>query len=188
MIGQRLANGQWVILDELCTQDTGIVRFAEQLVAHVAQRFPSYEVQGFGDPAGLARAQTDERTVFDIMRARTPWKWRPAPSNDVQMRLEVVRNALSRLIDGRPGLVVSPKCATLRRALAGGYRYKQTRTGSGISVAESPDKNEFSHIADALGYALSGGGEVSVVLMRNQRTGNENLPQFADLDYPTFTT
>jgi hypothetical protein len=183
VIGQRLADGQWILVDELTTADTGIVRFAELLVAHVAQHYPNHECEGFGDPAGNQRAQTDERTVFDIMKSHTPWRWRPAPSNDVQMRLEVVRNALSRLIDGKPGLVVSPRCAMLRRALAGGYRYKQQRLGLGLNYSETPEKNEFSHVADALQYLLSGGGEASVVLGK-QRRGPRAA--FAVTDYPTF--
>ena len=184
IIGQRLADGRWIFLSELTTIDTGITRFAELLVAHVRQHYPNHDCEGYGDPAGLARAQTDEKTVFEIMKARTPWRWRPAPTNDVQMRLEIVRVALSRLIDGKPGILISPRCSMLRRALAGGYRYKQQNTGVGISFSESPEKNEFSHIADALGYALSGAGEASVVLLRQQQQGP--LPQFAAGVEPSF--
>jgi len=183
VVGQRLADGRWIFLSELTTIDTGAVRFAELLVAHVRQNYPNHDAEGFGDPAGLARSQNNDDSVFDIMRARTPWRWRPAPSNDVDMRLEVVRNTLSRLVDGKPAILISPRCSMLRRALAGGYRYKQQRTGIGISVSESPEKNEFSHVADALQYALSGGGEASVVLLRQNQAPRA---AYADGIEPSF--
>src|SRR5206468_1195693 len=102
-------------------------------------------------------------------QANTPWRWKPAPSNAVAMRLEVVRNALSRLVDGAPGLLISPTCTNLRRALAGGYRFRQVNVGSGVAFSDSPEKNDSSHIADALQYGLSGAGEQAVVLQRQQR-------------------
>ncbi|MEO8564988.1 MAG: hypothetical protein ABI541_01285 [Betaproteobacteria bacterium] len=184
VIGQRLADGQWLLLDELVMTDTGIVRFAELLTAYVGQHYPNFEVEGWGDPAGQARAQTDERTVFDIMKVHTPWRWRPAPSNDIAMRLEGVRNALSRLIDGKPGLVVSPKCVALRRALAGGYRYKQQRSGIGITYSESPEKNESSHVSDAVQYLLAGGGEGAIVMGRAAMSRRRGLrPTHAVMEY-----
>jgi hypothetical protein len=184
VITQRLPDGRWIAVDEVVTFDTGIVRFAELLVTHIGRYYPEFQCEGWGDPAGLARAQTDERTVFQIMNARTPWKWRPAPTNDMQMRLEVVRNALGRIIDGRPGLLVSPKCVMLRRALAGGYRFKQQRTATGVTYLDQPEKTPESHVAEGLQYVLSGGGESLVVLRKTP--GRNRGPHFADLDYPMF--
>jgi hypothetical protein len=184
VILQCLPGGRYQVLDELTTVDTGIVRFAELLTTRIGARYPGFVCSGVGDPSGLARAQTDERTVFDVLQANTAWPWRPAPSNALAMRLEVVRNALSRLVDGVPGLLISPTCTNLRRALAGGYRYKQVNAGSGVAVSDTPEKNDSSHIADALQYGLSGAGEQAVVLQRRQRS--LSAPRQAIIDYPIF--
>ena len=41
------------------------------------------------------------------------------------------------------------RCPVLVRALGGGYRYARTRNGQRKLV---PDKNEYSHVMDALQY------------------------------------
>ena len=40
-------------------------------------------------------------------------KARPAPSNDVALRIEAVDTALSRLLDGKPGFLLDTKCINL---------------------------------------------------------------------------
>lgn len=172
VIGQRLADGQWRILDEICTEDTGAIRFAEVVTAFLARRYPDHNAEGWGDPAGSARAQTDEKSVFDILRAHTPYRWRPAPTNDFTMRREAVAAALNRLVDGKPGILISPTCTTLRKALSGGYHYRKIQASGGETFHEKPSKNRYSHPAEALQYLLSGGGEASVALGRRNRGGN----------------
>lgn len=43
VIGQRLADGRWLVLSEITTEDTGVIRFSQQLTAHVAQRYPGFK-------------------------------------------------------------------------------------------------------------------------------------------------
>ena len=45
------------------------------------------EINIFGDPSGDFRAQTDESTPFQVLRG-AGLVARPAPSNDVSLRLE----------------------------------------------------------------------------------------------------
>ncbi len=96
------------------------------------------------------------------------------------MRFEGVRGALNRLIDGRPGLVLSPKCAALRKGFAGGYHYKIVRAATGQQFHEVPNKNAYSHPHDALQYLLLGGGEADVVLNKVRRSGGGSGPRIAD--------
>lgn len=170
VIGQRQPNGQWRIVDELVTEDSGIIRFAETLTAYMFDNYREFTVSGtFGDPAGLARGN-DERTSFDIMNAHSPWKWKPAHTkNDIPMRLEVVKAALNRLIDGQPGFLLSPKCEALRKGFSGGYHYKLLRTGDGTQTHSEPNKNRWSHVHDACQYLLLGAGEGEVVLNKMSR-------------------
>ncbi|RMF40016.1 MAG: hypothetical protein D6754_04165 [Alphaproteobacteria bacterium] len=187
IIGQRLTDGRWIILDELVANDVGVVRLAELLVPYLAQKFPANRVDGaWGDPAGSARSQTDERTALEIMTTYTGFRWRPAPSNDLTMRLEVVKNALNRMIDGRPGLLVSPRCRVLRKGFAGGYCRKFVKASGGTQVHEQPAKNAYSHPHDALQYLLLGGGEHNVVLHRVRRRRRSGPRIAGGLDYPLF--
>jgi hypothetical protein len=119
-----------------------------------------------GDPAGGSRSQTDERSCLDIVRAKTGIAARPAPTNAFTPRREAVAGALSRLIDGKPGLIVSPACKVLRKGFAGGYRFKRVEVVGDERYHDAPDKNPYSHVHDALQYALSGGGEAMAVTRR----------------------
>ena len=188
-ICQRLADGRWIVIDEMVAEDTGIVRFGQALSQYVADRYPDHRVESvWADPAGNQRAQTDERTAIELLQEHTGWRVRPAPSNDFTMRREVVLGALGRLIDGRPGLLISPTCRVLRKAMAGGYQYRQSRGGiSGPTYTETPLKNEYSHVAEGLQYALLGGGEAGVVMNKVKRRDRSRQPSpNRGLDYDVF--
>jgi len=67
---------------------------------------------------------------------------------------------MNRLIDGRPGLLVSKDCARIRKSLSGGYHFKRVAMGGGQErFRDMPSKNEHSHVGDAYGYLMLGGGE-----------------------------
>ena len=84
---------------------------------------------------------------------------------------------MNRLIDGRPGLLVSRECARTRKALSGGYHFKRVAVGAGHErFRDAPNKNEHSHVGDAYGYLMLGGGEHRTL------TRNPNgRPQFRQL-------
>lgn len=188
IIGQKLVDGRWLILDEVTAEDCGIIRFAEVLGSYISLQYPDHEVEmGWGDPAGSQRAQTDERTALDLLRENTGWKWVSAPSNDNTMRREVVVSALNRLVDGNPGILISPHCGMLRKGFTGGYHFKSVRSGNGATYSETPAKNQYSHPHDALQYLLLGGGEHNVVMNRIKRT-RQKAPHVAkDVDYDIFS-
>jgi hypothetical protein len=62
----------------------------------------------------------DERTCLQIVRALAKVRALPAPANNFTSRREAVAGTLSRLVDGKPGLTVSPACKVLRKGFAGG--------------------------------------------------------------------
>jgi hypothetical protein len=158
VIGQRLASGRWLFLDELVSSDMGMVRFAGLLGELLQSRYGHLQAEIWGDPAGMARAQTDERTPFDILRASGLCA-RPAPSNDPLLRREAVAAALSRDIDGLPGLTLSPRCVTLRKGMAGAWHYRRLQVTGEARFVDTPDKNRFSHVCEAAQYLLLGAGE-----------------------------
>jgi len=166
VFAQRI-RGRWVILDELVAEDMGIVRYSDLLKQQMALYMPR-EFYIFGDPAGDHRVQTDEATPFQILRSKGI-NARPAPSNDVLIRLEAVNATLTRMTDGESGLLIDPKCINLIKGFSGGYHYKRIQT-SGERYDEKPNKNRFSHIHDALQYLLLGAGEGRKLMLGGKKT------------------
>jgi hypothetical protein len=159
VIGQKLVDGRWLIIDELVTENCGIVRFAETLNSYLAEKYPDHEVDmAWGDPAGNQRAHSDERTALEIMEEYCDFPVRPAPSNEISLRREVVVNALNRMIDGKAGFQLHPRAKMLRSGFAGKYHYKFVKSSNNAMTFETPAKNEYSHVHDSLQYLLLGGG------------------------------
>jgi hypothetical protein len=81
------------------------------------------------------------------------------PNQPRQTTLKHVEKPLlgqcNRLIQGKPGLLVSTNCKLLRKSLAGGYHFKRVAVGAGHErFKDAPNKNEHSHIGDAFGYLM----------------------------------
>lgn len=170
IFGQTLANGRRLVLSEIVEIDCGITRFGELLLAHKAQHYPDNEIGGaWGDPAGSARGP-DEEAVFDILNKVTGWGFRPAPTNNIELRIEAVMNPLNRLIDGVPAVQVSPACPVYRKGFISGYHYKLVQSSNGASVHETPNKNKYSHVHDAGQYWFLGSGGYEEVLGKQKRT------------------
>ena len=74
LIGQQTFNGQWRFRHELVTEDTGILRFADELNLFMQRHYLGWKIHGIaGDPAGDQRQAGDveERTAFSFSRTRT---------------------------------------------------------------------------------------------------------------------
>lgn len=168
VMGQRIFD-RWFTLGELVAADMGARRFARLLRGELAQRFPGWRWRIFGDPAGDTRAQSDESTPFQMFRAEG-LEIRPASTNDPTVRIEAVKEMLLQMVDGRPRFLCSPDCTTLKAAMDGGYVFRRLQV-SGERYADEPEKNKYSHVADALQYMAIGAGEGRSVLR-----GREDKP------------
>ena len=185
IFGQRLADGQWRIFAELVTEHCGPTRFAEMLSAFFTTHYPDLKVVGaWGDPSGTAGEEED--TYFDILKSRTGWKWKPAPTNDPEIRREAVVNALNRMIEGKPGFCLSPSCSVLRKGFASGYHFKFVKTSNGTQMHEEPAKNAYSHPHDALQYLMLGGGEYEIVHQRDNTKRNRTQKVASGTGYDPF--
>ncbi len=151
-------DGQIQCLDEVVTEDMGAVRFGHRVKDLINLHYGKLPIDGYGDPSGDRRAETDEQTPFLVMSAvGVPLS--PAPTNDFTLRREAVAKLFTTLtMTGRPQLVISPKCRILRKALAGGYKYRRIQISGTEKYADKPDKNMYSHIAEALQYLCVGMG------------------------------
>lgn len=149
-ISQIAPDGRFLTFRELTSEGMGALRFArEKLKPLLASQFPNMTCVVIGDPAGVQRSQTDERSVFEIFRAEG-FKIIPARSNAIPARIAAVDHWLTRTVGGKPAHLIDPSCTTLVQALRGKYRYKIKTNGE---RDDKPEKNSFSHIADAHQYA-----------------------------------
>jgi hypothetical protein len=156
VFGQKV-RGRWLLQSEIVAIDMGIVRFAELLRQEIATRFNNLDVYIYGDPAGDFRAQTDETTPFGILRG-AGLKATPAPSNSIDLRLESVSSQLTKMVDGKSGLLIDRRCPQIIKGFQGGYCYRRMQV-SGERYEDKPEKNMYSHIHDALQYLMLGAGE-----------------------------
>lgn len=175
VFSQITPKGQWIVFDELVATSMGADQFSDEILEHSARYYNRGEFWDVGDPAGQQRAQTNETTCFQILHGKGIGI-EPAMQT-LEIRLESVRKPLRTLVDGRPQFVLHPRCVKLRRALLGGYHYRRMRI-SGERYTTAPEKDSYSHVADALGY----GGTRLFGAALYQPRGNDN-----DHGYDTST-
>lgn len=150
VLTQMMPDGRWLIFDELEPNNVSMDEFSDQVLEHCARTFQrGARFEDYGDPAGQSRAQTDERSCFEIMQAKgidiLPGEQTPL------IRIESVRKPLRTIIGGEPQLVLHPRCRRLRKGFLGGYHYRRMQV-SGERYTDKPNKNEYAGLHDALQY------------------------------------
>jgi hypothetical protein len=161
VIGQVAYDGRLVVYNAVISDGMGALRFVREVIKPIlVNKFPGRRSIVIIDPAAFQRVQTDERTVADIWR-NEGFMVKPARTNAVAARISAVDNFLTRIVDGKYGVILDPEDASpLVQALAGKYRYKINTKGV---RDESPEKSHpWSDIADAFQYLClhADGGEV----------------------------
>jgi hypothetical protein len=151
IFGQEDLDGRLLVLGELVQNGYGTTRFiSERLRPYLKRRFPDAEFIVAPDPAAGNRAQNDEKTAVDILKKYFPVKIET--NNRLPLRLDAIENYTTRLVDGKPALLIDEQaCPILVRALKGGWRYKLDKNEN-LSPDASPEKNPYSHPGDAFGY------------------------------------
>ena len=161
VVGHQTHDGRLVVYDALVTEEMGALRFVrERLKPLLTNKFPGRQAMVVIDPAAFQRVQTDERCVADIYKSEG-FVVKPARTNSIAARLAAVEKYLTRVVDGKSGLLVDPEHAgPLVQAMAGKYRYKINTKGV---KDEKPDKSHpWSDVSDAFQYLClhADGGEV----------------------------
>jgi acyl carrier protein phosphodiesterase len=150
VIGQMLPTSRVMIYRAISSDGMGLEKFLiNQILPMLKQEFFGYRIIGFGDPAGTQRVQTDEKTCYDIFKENGLELIEQAPSNNLVARQRAVESQLSRSVFGEQAVVIDPEQDILRKALSSGYRFKVFPNGE---ASETPDKNYYSHIANAFEY------------------------------------
>lgn len=170
---QRTPSGQIQAIEEFCVTDEegmGAVSYAKALKMFIRERFPRHDIEMWGDPAGGWKSQNDEQTYYEILRGQGLF-CKPSPALRIPERIEAVVNMLERMIEGKPALLISPKCKMLVRGFQGGYRYRKMNVSGGKTYDNKPDKTTgYADIHDALQYGLSGMGASNILFNRKQQS------------------
>jgi hypothetical protein len=149
---QFTPKGELRIIDEVTSEETGIQQCVRELVRpKLNSLYAGMKIYSVGDPAGAARSQTTEQTCLGILHEEgIPTE--SAPTNEFVARREAVAYFLTRMVDGKPCFQLSPKCDVLRKGFLGRYQYRRMQVAGKNRFTDRPEKNEYSHIHDALQY------------------------------------
>lgn len=157
IIGQLTPFGGLNIIDEIVVDaegnGMGLRKFVRNVVRpYLNQHYPlAKAIYVRGDPAGEARSQKSEETCFTVL-SDEGFPGEPASTNLIDMRIESVEYFLNMMIDGKPGLLLSPKCKVLRKGFLGGYQFERLQVTGETRFKDQPKKNRYSHPHDALQY------------------------------------
>lgn len=203
VVKQHRHDGQWRTLDEICTEHgTGPERFGDALNRLLSDRYAEWavaqprhpwEATGGDFRAILAAAdpscfygddkqsENDRAWAYKVQKV-TGLTLRAAPTNALLPRLSAVRQSF-RLIDGHvPGYLLSPRCPVLRKAYNSHYRYMKIKAPGAARYAVEPEKNNWSHVADADQYAQLTFGETYATEGRTEARRNVPRPAQAEMD------
>ncbi len=157
----RAPNLQVRVLKEYYFGRMGPTRFAEMLAADLQTTFRDNPVErGWYDPSNDYGADKEggEQSWVDILRKALGVPLTPAPTNEIPLRVEAVRNLLVHPIDAYTrGLIVDPEQHWLIEGFMSDYRYKLNTDGTVQNAGNPrPDKNEHANSQDALQYVCLG--------------------------------
>jgi hypothetical protein len=149
--------GRINVLDELVTwngrgpmKQMGIERFAPLASLKSKEEFEGHQFRDYADPAGWAKAQTDEKSCVEIMHKLGI---HPVPGPvTFTLRKQTMTDTLGMIAGGRAKLMVDPGCHMIIAGFEGAYKYEQV--GETNRYKETIEKNAWSHPMDALTYGI----------------------------------
>lgn len=158
VMGQRDWRGRLNTLDALYVENIGLDNFLKlHLKPLLNERFPHCRYLVIGDPAGWAKSQLSEKNAYDVLKEHG-FAAVPASTNDIDKRLQAAESLLGQQVDGGAMWRFAPESTSpgMKKLIAGfdgGYRYKRRTDGT---YEVTPQKNSFSHLADAAQYLALG--------------------------------
>ena len=200
VIGQMTKRGQLRVIAELVSEDMGVRQFARDVVKPFLQRnFYGIEIHhSYIDPAGKGRGEAEAKSAMGILNDDyvednedgdiiTPlnlgFETEPAPTNDPTKRIDAVNSFIIKLVDGEPGYLVSRKCPMIRKGKIGGYQYKRVQVSGEERFKDKPDKNKYSHPADAEQYMALGFAGGYVVESSNDYEDYDDFSEVGVMGY-----
>jgi hypothetical protein len=150
----QLQGQQLVVLREFTAFNKGAEQFCESILPQVHQLYSGLSWFDFADPAGVAKAQSDMTTCFEVLGkfGVTPI---PGPVRWEERRQSVEHFLVRKTKEGEGFGIWEQDCPTLVRGFKGGYRYVEKAREVEPDKLR-PIKDVHSHPHDALQYIASG--------------------------------
>lgn len=150
----QLQGQQLVILQEYTAFNMGAEQFCEKILPQIHSTYPGSQWFDFADPAGVAKAQSDERTCFEVLGTfgLTPI---PGPVAYAKRQQAVEHFLVRRTRDGECFAIDEALCPVLVRGFKGGYRFPEKAKEVEPDKLR-PIKDVHSHPHDALQYIAAG--------------------------------
>lgn len=163
MVPIQVIRGAVYALDEFGMENAAATTYAPLFKQWLVRKFPkamtteSAGIRFYGDPTGGSKGQGTDHTPFSIF-LKNGISVVPAPGNNsIELRLNAVQSQLDKMVDGRPGLLISPNARVLKTGMAGGYHFAKIKGQH--RYHEMPDKSDrYADYCDALQYACLGAG------------------------------
>lgn len=152
LICQPDHRGRLLVLEEVIAEDIGLeLHVTKHLKPKLwDERYLGKMMAATADPSGRNKNAHYEEDSFDLLH-RLGIPAFPAPTNNIDPRLQAVESLLLQQRDGGPAIVIDgSRCPILVRALNGQYRYAKTKLGVTKPLPEK--KHPWSDIVDALQY------------------------------------
>lgn len=148
----QLEMGVLLVKHELLALDMPFIPFVRDILRpFLAQHYPSCQVIAFTDPANPRDSNKGE-TPVQVLR-QFGIQAQNAPTNKFKARLDSVISFLQR----REGLLIDKRCEKVIDGFRGGYHYRPLKiSGLGSTYNSEPEKNDYSHIHDAMQYLCNG--------------------------------
>ena len=109
-------------------------------------------LEHFGDPAGDQNSDKSEFTSIQLQRQKYNINVRFRRSGILE-GVRMIQEKLMRREDGKPGIVIDPRCTILIDGFQGGYQEDVAREN--MESKETPrHDNYYSHLQDALRYVM----------------------------------
>jgi len=183
IIGQEDLKGTLLCHKEIVSEDVGLEGFLElHLIPWLREHCWSSRVFVVGDPAGSQRSQLSEESAFEVLK-KCGLDAIPAPTNNIRERVMAVERRLLESRGRSPAVSISATgCPKLVRAMLYGYRYRRNQQGE---LNPLPEKNEWSHPADAFQYLCLGvnanyvGKRISRIINRQMNLAQPARPKFS---------
>jgi len=154
-ITQLTPMGEVLVLDELVTEDCSIEKFCEDhLKPYLKNNYKGFAYQLIVDPSATKRSDNDMRSACEVIKA-AGLPYRTGLTNNWTKRKESVVHVLRKL----KGFILNPTCEVLRKGFISEYHFEKKRVAisagnSDPKFHEKADKNIYSHVHDALQYAV----------------------------------
>jgi len=162
---QKMPNGQRRYLREIVNEGGGVgpSRFSDQINHVLETDFAGFRIgdDNFGDPSAWfgGDEQASRREMSDVSFAQkvinlTGIRFRPAPSNEISMRTDAVREPLEQRIDNViPAILFCKSMVYTRKGFNSKYCYKKDVKTGVIHDGLKPNKLPgFSDVQDCIQY------------------------------------